>query len=202
MPMNKLFALLSACVVSALLFCSCSEEKDVLPEQRKKIVSYLESTHTPRLIPEWELEEEGTLPFYSVSGNTVYRYIDNFYDPDRADRAEVTPSSIITITFRMYVFTFANIPDNRLPEFSNDPQLRIAYQAAGLDTEYWSFAPLPVDMRRGEILKGLRDALVGCRAGDRVEAYMTYNMAYGDAFFSIIPRESPVLFSFTVDSVE
>ena len=55
---------------------------------------------------------------------------------------------------------------------------------------------------RGDILKGLRYALLGCREGDEVEAYMTYNMAYGDANFSTIPRESPVAWFFTVETVE
>lgn len=45
---------------------------------------------------------------------------------------------------------------------------------------------------RGDILNGLRHALLGCREGDIVEAYMTYNMAYGDKYVSTIPRESPV----------
>ena len=38
--------------------------------------------------------------------------------------------------------------------------------------------------------------------GDVVEAYMTYNMAYGDKYVSTIPRESPVAWFFTVESVE
>lgn len=201
MPMNKLYVIFSA-IVLTVLSCACSEEEDILPEQRRKIESYLESTHTPRLIPETELEEDSTLPYYSVSGGTVYRYIANVYDPERPQREEVTASSLVTITFRMYVFTFANIPQNRLPEFSNDPQLEAAYIAAGTDVGDWPFEPFAIDMRHGGILKGLRSALLGCRQGDQVEAYMTYNMAYGDAYFSIILKESPVLFAFTVESVE
>ena len=54
----------------------------------------------------------------------------------------------------------------------------------------------------GNILNGLRLALLGCREGDEVEAYMTYNMAYGDSSFSTIPSESPIAWFFTVDAVE
>ena len=57
-------------------------------------------------------------------------------------------------------------------------------------------------MGRGDILKGLRLALLGCREGDEVEAYMTYNMAYGGDDFSVVPEQSPVAIFFTVDSVE
>ena len=57
-------------------------------------------------------------------------------------------------------------------------------------------------MRGSGIIKGLYEALLGCREGDYVESYMTYNMAYGDKYVSTIPRESPVAWFFTVESVE
>jgi FKBP-type peptidyl-prolyl cis-trans isomerase len=72
----------------------------------------------------------------------------------------------------------------------------------GLTSGAWSFEPLQIDMRSGNIIKGLRLALLGCRQGDEVEAYMTYNMAYGDTNFSTIARESPLAWFFTVDAVE
>ena len=108
----------------------------------------------------------------------------------------------MSITFRLYIFTYATIPDTRLPEYTNDPELASAYVAAGLNVEHWSFEPLRLNLRSADILNGLRLALVGCRQGDRVEAYMTYNMAFGDTNFSFIPRESPICITFTVESVE
>lgn len=61
---------------------------------------------------------------------------------------------------------------------------------------WWTFEPLTVDMRHPGIIKGMADALLGCREGDAVEVYMTYNMAYGDDYFGIIPKESPIAWSF------
>lgn len=52
------------------------------------------------------------------------------------------------------------------------------------------------------IIKGLELALLGCRQGDEVECYMTYNMAYGDTNFATIPRESAVAIFFTVNGVD
>ena len=189
------------CLALPVLFWGCSQEEDILPEQRQRIVSYLEQTHSPTLIPDTSLEEGSQLPYYTVSGSTVYRYITNIYDPDRANRAEVGETSRVAITFRAYVFTFSTITDSTFPYYSNDPLLRSAYLELGLTEDAWSFEPLTLDMR-GDILKGLRYALLGCREGDEVEAYMTYNMAYGDANFSTIPRESPVAWFFTVEAVE
>lgn len=200
MPMNKLFAIIFTLPV--LLLCACSDEEDVLPAQRDKIVTYLKSTHQPPLVPQEQVEPGTEVDYYTTRGNTVYRYIRDVYAPDRDNQPEVTRQSLVSVTYSIYVFTFATISTDRLPEFSNDPTFRAGYMHAGLDVSEWSFNPEVFDMGRGNILKGLRLALLGCRQGDRVEAWMTYNMAYGDGYFSIIPKESPVYISFTVESVE
>lgn len=181
----------------------CSQEEDTLSDQRTKLVSYLERTHSPALVIDTSLEEGSQLPYYTVSGSTVYRYIKNAYDPDRENKPEVGANSTVTITFRVYVFEYTNITDSTFPFWSNDPLLMSAYENLGLTIGQggWSFQPMRVEMR-GDILKGLRHALLGCRQGDEVEAYMTFNMAYGDTYFSTIPRESPVAWFFTVDAVE
>lgn len=184
-----------------LLFCGCSEEEDILPEQRQKIVSFLERTHSPTLIPDSQLEEGSTQAFYTVSGSTVYRYIDNFYRENRDNNREVTADAKVTITFRAYVFNYATISDSTFPFYSNDPLLEPAYEDLGLTPGAWSFEPLTLDMR-GDILNGLRHALLGCRNGDEVEAYMTYNMAFGDKYVSTIPKESPVAWFFKISNVE
>ena len=199
MPMKRLITLLS--VALPVLLSGCSDEEDILPEQREKIVSYLERTHTPTLVSEAEADEEGQLPFYTTAGSTVYRYIINYYRPNRESYPAVTAASKVTITFRAYVFNYSNITDSTFPFYSNDPLLQAAYEDLGLTPGAWSFEPLTLDMR-GDILKGLRHALRGCRAGDEVEAYMTYNEAFGDKYFTTIPRESPVAWYFTVESVE
>ena len=185
MPMKRIFATLIFAL--PLLFCGCSEEEDILPEQRQKIVSYLERTHSPALIPESQVETGSQQRFYTMSGSTVYRYIDNFYRDGRNELPEITAAAKAT--------------DSTFPFYSNDPALQQAYEDMGLTPGAWSFEPLTLDMR-GDILNGLRHALLGCREGDVVEAYMTYNMAYGDKYVSTIPRESPVAWFFTVESVE
>ena len=146
MPMKRIFATLIFAL--PLLFCGCSEEEDILPEQRQKIVSYLERTHSPALIPESQVETGSQQRFYTMSGSTVYRYIDNFYRDGRNELPEITAAAKATITFRAYVFAFSNITDSTFPFYSND------------------------------------------------------NMAYGDKYVSTIPRESPVAWFFTVESVE
>lgn len=197
--MKKIFSILLLC---PLLLWSCKEDDDVLPNQQQRIVSFLTSSHSPRLVAAEDLEEESQLAFYTVAGNSVYRYIESWYNPDRENWPEVTAASKIAITFRAYVFNYTAITDSTMPYFSNDPLLEQAYYEAGLTPGAWSFEPMVLDMASSDIINGLRLALLGCRRGDTVEAYMTYNMAYGDDKFGIIPLQSPIAIFFTVDSVE
>ena len=169
------------------LFVGCAEKEDLFGKQKSTFVSFLEKTHQPRLIPVEDLEPGSREGVYATLGDAVYRYIDveNYYDPDRENKPLVTEDSWVTLTYRAYLF--------------NNTYVRMA----GLTPGAWDFAPLSVDMRNAGIIKGLRLALVGCREGDRVEAYMTYNMAYGDkTYLYFIPKESPVAVFFSVDKVE
>ncbi len=202
--MKRVFAVLS--VLGALLV-SCSQDEDALATQQSRIESYLRSTHSPRLISASERAEGEEVPFYSVSGSRVYRYIANYFAPGRDERPEVTPSSTVAITFRAYVFEYKNIATGgttvTMPYYTNDPLLYDAFLSLeGFNPELWDFEPLRLEMSGDDILKGLRHALLGCRAGDEIEAYMTYNMAYGKENFSLVPRESPIAIFFTVNSVE
>ena len=169
--MKRLFVI---CISAALVsLAGCSDDEDVQPAQKERIVSFLTGTHAPRLVAEENLEEGSNQPYYTVSGDAVYRYITDIYNPDRVNWPEVTPASTVKITFRAYVFTYANIV------------------TTGSENNW-----------HPDIIKGLADALLGCREGDAVEVYMTYNMAYGDDYFGLIPNESPIAWFFTVDAVD
>lgn len=200
MTRYKLTGLLAA----LLLLAGCSQEEETLPNQRNSIVSFLTSTHAPQLISEEAVAEspDENPPFYTAKGNMVYRYISNYYDSGRASRAEVKSGSRVSITFRAYVFSMRNITDSDMPFFTNDPDLEQALYEAGLTPGVWKFEPMELTLGQSGIIKGLELALLGCRQGDEVECYMTYNMAYGDTNFATIPRESAVAIFFTVNGVD
>lgn len=191
-------------LAALLLLAGCSQEEETLPNQRNSIVSFLPSTHAPQLISEEAVAEspDENPPFYTAKGNTVYRYISNYYDSGRASRAEVKSGSRVSITFRAYVFSMRNITDSDMPFFTNDPDLEQALYEAGLTPGVWKFEPMELTLGQSGIIKGLELALLGCRQGDEVECYMTYNMAYGDTNFATIPRESAVAIFFTVNGVD
>ncbi|MCM1151586.1 MAG: hypothetical protein NC209_02975 [Alistipes sp.] len=214
--MKKFFLFLLS--PALLLAAGCSEEEDVLGKQKTGMVSFLERTHNPRLVPEEEYEEGSRSAFYTTLGDAVYRYIDieDYFDPYRENWPEVTDTSWVTLTFTAYAFnnaaivglpdgglTESNISRVTMPFYSNDPAFELYFHLAGLTSGAWNFEPLTVDMRSPGIINGLRLALLGCREGDRVEAYMTYNMAYGDKnYMYFLPKETPVAIFFSVDKVE
>lgn len=217
--MNSRFAIIWLFAWACGFLCAgCAEEEDVLGRQKTAFVSFLERTHQPRLIPVEDYEPGTRAAVYSTLDNAVYRYIDidDYYDPDRENMPLVTEDSWVTLTFRAYLFTNSRIvglPDGGLnennfstvtpPFYTNDPAFELYSRLAGLTPGAWDYAPLTVDMRNSGIIKGLHLALLGCREGDRVEAYMTYNMAYGEkTFVYFIPKESPVAVFFSVDKVE
>ena len=198
--MNMTRYKLTGLLAALLLLAGCSQEEETLPNQRNSIVS----THAPQLISEEAVAEspDENPPFYTAKGNTVYRYISNYYDSGRASRAEVKSGSRVSITFRAYVFSMRNITDSDMPFFTNDPDLEQALYEAGLTPGVWKFEPMELTLGQSGIIKGLELALLGCRQGDEVECYMTYNMAYGDTNFATIPRESAVAIFFTVNGVD
>lgn len=194
--------LLFTFVVAALLV-GCAKEESVLPTQREKIEQYLQTRHRPALIPVEQVEEGSDLDtYYTTAGSTVYRYIWNVNNPDRLNQAEVTPSSSVWLTFQIYPFdSYNNIPSTQLPLYTNDASLREAYIEEGLNIDEWKFVPQLINLSQEDILPGLRYALIGCRSGDVVEAYMTSNMAYGDMLFSLLPKECPLYIYFEVGGV-
>lgn len=203
--MKKIATLL---LCSVLMLAACSDDEDIQPAQKTKIVSYLTTTHLPKLVDEMDVDAGSNTQYYTIIGDAVYRYITDVYNPDRENWAQVTPASKVTITYRGYVFSYTNIVATgaesswTVPFYTNDAAFESFMQKSGLNTSGWSFQPETIDMRHPKIINGLYEALLGCREGDSVEAFMTYNKAYGDAYFSIIPKESPVVFFFTVDAVE
>ena len=130
--MSRVFISIFAALV---LLAGCSDEEDILPTQKTKIVSYLTGTHSPKLVAYEELEEGSDEPYFTTSGNAVYRYIAGINNPDRVNWTEVTRTSKVTVTFSAYVFTFANIvtpatssTNLTMPYYSNDPVLIAAME--------------------------------------------------------------------------
>ncbi len=191
-------------LLGALVVGGCSEDWEDNDDQRSEIISYLEATHSPVLIAESDVSSSllAEPEFYTTYGSYAYRYISTYYNADRESNAEVIKGSTVTITFDLYQFDGSEISTDELPIYSNRAEDQLALSNAGLNTEYWDFTPLALTIGSSDILSSIQTGLIGCREGDEVEIYMTYNMTYGDTIIGLIEKESAVRFRCTIDKVE
>lgn len=205
--MKRLYnvALVVVVALAAVFVVSCSNENDsVLTTQQNKIASYLTSSHQPRLIPESEVSAslDSEPKFYTQWGLNIYRYIATYYDEGRDEWQEVTSRSTIEIVYTAYVFPNAK-PTIANMYATNDPDSIAELEKLGLNTEYeWTTDPMVVTLGKEEILPGLETALVGCREGDSVEIYLTYDEAYGKHYVGMVPAKSAVVWFIDIVDVK
>ena len=205
--MKRLYNVVVVVVVAlaAAFVVSCSNENDsVLTNQQSKIASYLTSSHQPRLIPESQVSEslDSEPQFYTQWGLDIYRYIATYYDEGRDEWQEVTSRSTIEIVYTAYVFPNAK-PTIANMYATNDPDSIAELEKLGLNTEYeWTTDPMVVTLGKEEILPGLETALVGCREGDSVEIYLTYDEAYGKHYVGMVPAKSAVVWFIDIVDVK
>lgn len=207
MDMKRLYNIAVVAVVAfaATFALSCSNENDtVLTTQQTNISRYLTSSHQPRLIPESQVSAslDSEPEFYTHWGLNIYRYIATYYAEGREEQPEVTSRSQIEIVYTAYVFpnskpTVANM------YATNDPDSIAELEKLELNTEYeWTTDPMVVTMGREEILPGLETALLGCRMGDSVEIYLTYDEAYGKHYLGLVPAKSAVVWYIDIVNVK
>lgn len=186
--------LLGIAVFALAFLYGCGDDEDVFTKQQTDIVRYLTSTR--RLIPESEVENviENNPAFYTEFGRSTYRYITTYYNADREEWSEVEQGSTVDLLFDAYVFGSSE-PSLREVYWSNVGSTISALESqsvnpiAHLD---WSTEPLTVTVGSTKMIKGLEQALVGCRDQDSVQIYMTYNMAYGKSLVGTVPKNSSV----------
>ena len=175
----------------------------MITKQKDSIVKYLTSTR--RMVEQSEvggvLEENPA--FYTNLDNSTYRHIVNYYEADREEWAEVEANSIIDIEFNAYTFSGSE-PQVKDMYWSNIQASISAVEASNnhtYDKLIWQAKPLVVRLGRGEVLKGLEQALVGCRDQDSVQVYITSNAAYGKHAIGSVAKNSPVAWYIKILSV-
>ena len=195
--------MLAAMAALALtLVVGCSDDDEQISSQRNDIVRFLTTSHDPRLIAEEDVLNslEVNPEFYETLNFDLYRYITNYYGEERQGKAVVDRGDEVTLTFTAYVFT-GGVPRTSNIYYTNDTTQISQLKAAGLNPEYWSDEPLVVNLGATSIIKGVAESLIGCREGDSVEVYMTFEEAYKDKVVGVIPHKSAVAWYYTIDSV-
>lgn len=184
------------------LAVGCSDDDEQITSQRSDIVRFLTSTHVPRLVAEEDKESslEAEPPFYEKLNQDLYRYVANYYDSNRSSRTMVDKGDQVSLTYTAYIFR-GGMPRVDNVYISNDTAVISQLKQAGLNAEYWFAEPLVVTLGESNIIKGVSQSLVGCRQGDQVEVYMTFEEAYEDKVVGIVPHKSAVAWFYTIDAV-
>jgi hypothetical protein len=194
------------CIVALMVMItvSCSNESDTtLTSQQTSISRYLTSSHQPRLIAESEISSslENEPQFYTQWGLDIYRYIATYYAEGREDKSIIEAGSKISFTYDAYIFTGSK-PNISSIYATNRAASIDELKAAGLNTEYeWTTDPMVVTIGKEEIIPALETALMGCREGDSLEIYLTYDVAYGKHYVGLVPSMSSVVWYMDIISV-
>lgn len=190
--------------IAALFVVSCSNETDTtLNTQQKSIQNYLTGSHQPKLVAEEDLahslDEEPQ--FYTHWGLDIFRYISTYYDDDRSSKPQAEAGDKVEIMYSAYIFTNGKPSISNL--FATNVQASIdQLTALGLNTSYeWTTDPFAFTLGGGEILGGLETALEGCREGDKVEVYLTFEAAYGKNHVGMVPSKSAQMWDIEIVSV-
>ncbi len=192
--MNRVWSLLLIVAFSAIL-CGCSATEDDNLDQRDDIISYLESSHSPKLISQSEvassLDDEPA--FYTTTGLTTFRYIEDFYNVERESKTTIKKGSKIEITMSLYDFTDMTTPSTSTILFSNDPdQIENLKLLSEWFTGEWSTDPMALTVGAGSLFGGVETLLVGCKEGDVLEFYMTFNETYGTSLIGVATEQAPL----------
>ena len=192
--MKKIASIAVMTVATLGLLCGCGDKEDVFTSQQTAIERYLTSTR--RMIAESEVGDviENNPAFYTVHGHSTYRHIPNYYDDGRTDRTEIERGDSVRIAFNAYIFsgsepTVSDVYWSNISTTINAMSSQGGNALARLD---WSTDPLVLKIGSTKIIRGLEQALIGCREQDSVQVYMTYNMAYGDKLVGTVPKNSSV----------
>ena len=186
--------LYTAIVIATLAMCGCNDNVDMLTTQKDNIVKYLTSSR--RLVAEEDRNNviQENPPFYTAVSQSTFRHITNFYAEGREEWSLIEEGDIVDISFNAYVFAGSE-PNLSSLYWSNIPATISAVEASNnhpYDNLVWSEEPLIVRLGKGEVLRGLDEALVGCRDQDSVQVYMTSEAAYGKHVLGTVPKHSSV----------
>jgi FKBP-type peptidyl-prolyl cis-trans isomerase 2 len=85
---------------------------------------------------------------------------------------------------------------------TNDKESLLQLENAGLNTSYeWTTDPMRITLGSDSLISGLETALEGCREGDTVEIYLTYNEAYGNNYIGKVPSNSSVVWFIQITDI-
>lgn len=201
---TKRITTIFAMLAIALLSLSCSNDTDTtLTSQQKAIENYLTGSHKPRLIEEANIHEsmDEYPAFYTHWALNIFRYIATYYDEGRDSKLIISKGTTFDIKYTAYTFKSGAPTINDM--FATNDQAKIDELYRGYDDEnVWSNEPMRITLGKQELVSGLEKALNGCREGDKIEVYLTFEAAYGKDYIGMVPSKSAVMWDIEILEVQ
>jgi hypothetical protein len=186
---------------AGVMLLSCNNDTDTtLSSQQKAIETYLTGSHSPRLIEEYLVPDstEENPPFYTQWNLNIFRYIATYYTEDREAWPVIEKGTTFDIMYTAYIFKSGKPSIADMYATNIEKNIKELYKGYEKETNIWSTEPMRITLGRDSLVGGLSTALEGCRIGDTVEVYLTYDAAYGKHFIGFIPSKSAVMWEIEI----
>jgi hypothetical protein len=184
------------------LVASCDRMDDIVDTAQIKIRTYLhgqkiyDPTNYPDPLP---TDEKGQ---YDIVGG-VFRYIVTQDSDGRETWQEVGKDDVVALRFDGRIFSGSSF--DRFPLFySNNATTIEIYRGSNdqFDPVDWPTTPLEAKLGGGELMPAVDNALVGCRVGDKVQLFITPNLAYGGKQNYSVPANSTIAFEIIIEEIK
>jgi hypothetical protein len=183
-----------------VLVGSCGKTGDIVDDAQTKIRTYLhgqkiyDPTNYPDPRPTDEKEQ------YDVVDG-VFRYIVTQDSDGRESWPVVRTGDEISIRFDARIFRGSSF--NQFPLFySNNATTIEIYRGSNdqFDPVEWPTTPFIAKIGAGQLMPAIDNALIGCRVGDKVQLFITPDLAYGGKQNYSVPANSTLAFEITIET--
>jgi hypothetical protein len=137
---------------------------------------------------------------YQVVGG-VFRYIVTQNSDGREGWPVVEMGDELSLRFDARIFSGNSF--DRFPLFySNNATTIEIYRGSNdqFDPVEWPTTPFMATLGDGQLMPAIENALVGCRVGDKVQLFITPDLAYGDKQNYSVPANSTLAFEITIET--
>lgn len=176
------------------IFVSCeSEEGNILEDQTRNIVSYLEKESREYTIINGVYKSSRTTP---VTPTTPVPDPEPEPEPVTEGRTAgivLQNGDSITINYVAQIF-------NSAPAGVYDTNIFAIAKEVGLDTLSSNLAPMKIKYGTTTLIVGLRNGLQNSKEGDSFSLFMPYTLGYGEKENGIVPAKSAL--NFEIDVLE
>lgn len=180
-------------ILTCILAGSCVKEKleTTYKKQETQIDSYLNKNNTARR-DSTIINEDGSTrdTTWTDTLNIVYNKGTARLVKKKGSGPALSENGAVSFYYAGYVFKGSNVSASNL--FATNHQATA--ESANFSITDPDYSLFEINMADAELLEGLRNGLIGVRAGEECEILFSAKYGYGNRTFGIIPANSALLY--------